>query len=437
MFKVKSQLAFLLVVLIVAALAAPVQAQEGEEPVIKPVACEEPGSLTMWVWDEAWATIIGESIEAWKADYCPGAEVDLQVQPWAQYWDLLKTNAAGGELPDVFNMSQPFFFFYADNDAVLDLQPYWDEYGVDTSVWGSGMVDPYRWGEAGDLYAAPVNWDTVVIYYNKDMFDAAELEYPTADWTWDDFAELAAALTDPDSDVYGAAVYTEYQGGFANWIAATGEPPIVDAARTDCTLDNPGSLEALNFLKGLYDEGYMPSISTLGGSSADDTFNFFASGKVAMISGGSWKLSDALTNLTFNWDVVQLPKNPETGRSRSILHAVGYVASSRTANPDLAANLILFLGSDEGQAFFAEGGNVAPANPSPAIQQLWIDSFGDTDVNIQAFVDATVDSQGVTPFDEIWEVMNTELVVSIFDLDMSVEDAVATTCEAINPYLSQ
>jgi ABC-type glycerol-3-phosphate transport system substrate-binding protein len=144
-----------------------------------------------------------------------------------------------------------------------------------------------------------------------------------------------------------------------------------------------------------------------------------------------------LDEVPFNWDVVQLPKHPESGRSRSILHAVGYVASARTENPDLAANLILFLASDEGQAFFAEGGNVAPANPSPAIQQMWIDSFGETDVNIQAFVDATIDSQGVTVFDEIWDAINSEIVVNIFDLDVSVEDAVDMACEAIDPYLAE
>lgn len=424
----------LLIAALMLLLALPVQAQEGEVA-IKALPCKEPGKLTMWVWDENWAKIIGDSIELWKSEYCPGAEVDLQVQPWGQYWDVLKTNAAGGELPDVFNMSQDRFFFYADNGAVLNLQPYWDEFGVDTTIWGSGLVDPYRWGESGDLYAAPVNWDTIAVFYNKDMFDARGLAYPTADWTWDDFAAYAEALTDPENDVYGAAVYAEYQAGYPNWIAATGETPIVDAARTDCTLDNPGSLEALNFLKGLYDKGYMPSVSIMGGASADDAFNFWASGKVAMVTGGSWKLTQALQEVPFKWDVVQLPKHPQTGRSRSILHAVGYVASARTANPDLAANLILFLASDEGQRFFAEGGNVAPANPSPAIQQLWVDSFGETEVNIQTFVDATYDSQGVTVFDEIWDAINTELVVKIFDLNMSVEDTVAETCDVINAQL--
>lgn len=430
----KRLLVIVLVLVLSSLLIAPVQAQ-GDEPVIKPAACKEGGKLTMWVWDENWAAIIQDSIDAWKADYCPDAEVDVQVQPWSQYWDLLHTNAAGGDLPDVFNMSQDQFYFYADNDALLNLQPYWDEYGVDTTVWGSGLVNPYRWGEADDLYAGPVNWDTVVVFYNKDMFDAAGLEYPTAEWTWDDFAAAAEALTDSEAGVYGALPYMEYQGGYANWIASTGTTPVVEAGRTRCTLTDPGSIEALQYLKDLLDAGYSPSVSEVGGASATDAFAFFVSGKVAMITEGSWVLPDAFSQIEFNWDVVQLPKHPETGLSRSILHAVGYVASAQSENPDLAANLILYLVSDEGQRFFAEGAGVAPANPSPALQQLWIDSFGDSGVNIQAFVDATVDSQGVTVFDEIWEQINSEIVVEIFDLDMAPEDAAQEACDIIDPYL--
>ena len=437
MFRNSRHFLLLLVFSLVFVGFAAVQAQEAtpetDAPAIEPAACAQPGSLTMWVWDEAWAQVIGSAIDEWTAEYCPGAEVDLQVQPWAQYWDLLRTNAAGGDLPDVFNMSQTYFHFYASNDALLDLQPYFDEYGVDTSVWGTGMIDPYRWGENQDLYAAPVNWDTIAIYYNKDMFDAAGLEYPTAEWTWDDFAEAARALTDAEADVYGAAVYSEFQAGYSNWIAATGIPPVVGAGRTQCTLEERPSLEALNFLKGLYDEGVMPSVSIIGGASADDSFNYWLAGRVAMVAGGSWKLPAALEQATFNWDVVQLPRHPDSGRTRSILHSVGYVADANSENPDLAANLILFLASDAGQRYFAQGSGVAPANPG--LQDEWVASFGETNVNIQAFVDAIEDSQGVTVFDEIWETANTELVINIFDLGMTVEDATAQACEFISTQL--
>jgi multiple sugar transport system substrate-binding protein len=423
----------LTIVILMAFLVIGLASAQENAAVIAPRACAAPGTLTMWVWDENWAKVIGASIEDWKARFCPGAEVDLQVQPWEQYWDLLKTNAAGGNLPDVFNMSQDRFYFYASNDVLLDLEPYLDAAGIDHSVWGSGMIDPYRWGDENDLYATPVNWDTIAIFYNKDLFDAAGIPYPTANWDWNGFAAAAAALTNPASDVYGAAVYSEYQAGYPNWIASTGIPPIVGAGRTQCTLNQQRSLDALNFLKGLYDRGYMPGVSIMGGASADDSFNFWLAGKLAMVSAGSWKLPSALEQATFRWDVVQLPKNPDTGRSRSIVHSVGYVASANSANPDLAANLILYLSSDDGQRYFAEAGGVAPANPS--VQDRWIESFGTTDVNIHAFIDATQDSQGVTVFDEIWDAVNTDLVINIFDLGMSVEDAVQQACDIVNAEL--
>ena len=54
---------------------------------------------------------------------------------------------------------------------------------------------------------------------------------------------------------------------------------------TTCTLTEPGSIEALTFLKGLQDKGYQPSISQLGGSGADDEYNLFKSGKVGHVPG--------------------------------------------------------------------------------------------------------------------------------------------------------
>ncbi len=431
----KAKMIVILVLLLIAfSMALTAQAQE---TVIEPLACEEPGSLTMWVWDENWFDIIGASIDVWVEEYCPGAEVELIHQPWGEYWDLMRINAAGGDLPDVFNMNQVFFGFYGDNGVLLNLQPYFDEFGLDTSVWGSGMIDPYRVGEDGDLHAAPVEWVTVAMLYNQDMFDAAGLDYPTAEWTWDDFADAAATLTNPDEDVYGAAVYLEYQTGYPNWIAATGESPVVAPQRAGCTLTSDESQEALSFLKDLYDAGYMPSVSTLGGASPDDAFNMFASGRIAMISAGAWKIQSAIEQIEFNWDIVQQPRHPETGRSRSTLHAASYVASANSENADLAANLILFLVSDEGQQFFAEAGGVAPSNPNPELQAMWAAAYADADLNVQAYIDAVEDSVGVNLFAEIWGVANEEIVVNIFDLDMDVAEAAELACEFIDEQIAE
>lgn len=62
-----------------------------------------PGKLTFRVWDENWAKTIRISIDAWAKAHYPGATVDLVIHPWGEYWDLVKTSAAGGDLPDIFS----------------------------------------------------------------------------------------------------------------------------------------------------------------------------------------------------------------------------------------------------------------------------------------------------------------------------------------------
>jgi multiple sugar transport system substrate-binding protein len=387
------------------------------------------------VWDENWAKTVQSVVDQWIADYCPGATVDVNQVPWGQYWDLLRTDAASGDLPDIFNMNQSSVTYYVDNDALLDLTPYLTSAGIDPSVWGAGMVDPYRFGENRDVYGAPMEWVTVAIFYNKDMFDAAGLEYPTADWTWDDFAADAAALTKPDEGVFGAAAFTEVQAGYGSWIASAGVDPVVTVDHTACTLQEPGSVEALQFLQDLTTNGYQPSVSQLGGTSADDQYNLFKSEKVAMISAGAWKLPNAIEELGFNWDIVPFPKNPTTGESSVILHSTSWVASNTSDNPELAANLLQYLVSDEGQKFFADAGGVAPGNLNPELQQEWMNSFGESGKNIQAFVDSTTNSHGYTMYIGDDSATN-DMLINIFDNGVSVEEATATACEAIQPFLT-
>ncbi|MBN1286333.1 MAG: sugar ABC transporter substrate-binding protein [Anaerolineae bacterium] len=426
------------------AFVAPTHAQE-DTPVIAPVPCKAPGKLTMWVWSANWQPLIQAAIDEWETTYCPGAAVDLQLHgPFGIYWGQLDLAARMGGTPDVFNINQPFFQDYAAAGRLLDLQPYWDEAGIDTTLWGPGLVDPYRWGEAGDLYAGPVNWDTVGVFYNKDMFDAAGLPVPPAGWDWDLFADYAAALTDPEAGVYGALAYVGFQVGYANWIASAGTTPVVEADRSRCTLADAGSIRALTFLRGLIDDGYMPSVTDMGEALGVETitereaFQFWAEGRAAMLTGGSFAVPDALANVPFNWDVLPLPRHPQTGRSRSIVHAVGYAASATTADPDLAANLILYLVSDEAQMLFAEAGGVAPANPAPALQRAWITSLGATGSveNIDVFITATFDSQGVTVFGDIWDFVNGQIVIDLFSEEApDIAEAARAACEYIDQHL--
>jgi multiple sugar transport system substrate-binding protein len=409
-------------------------AEPTQGPIISAARCDVTTSqtLTMWLWDDNWAGTLIASTEAWTSKYCNNVTVNIEVYPWSEYWPKLRAAAEDGTLPDIFNMSQDRFYFYRESEVLLDLQPYLSAQGVQMDAFAPAMIDPYRAND--QLFAVPVNWDTVALIYNKDLFDAAELGYPTNEWTWLDFGSTARALT--RDGVFGASVYAEYQAGYANWIAATGVPPLVNPQRTECTLNTADSARALQFLRDLQTDGTMPTLEQQGGASADNAFALWISGRVAMISAGTWKLPDIINQADFRWGVVELPRDPISGGSRAILHSVGYVAAADTAAPQAVGNLMQYLASDEGQAYFARAGGVAPASPSPELQVMWVESFDLPEANIQAFVNASRLAQGVTIWDPVVELANTELVMNIFGTDLPLETILNNACSTMEPFLA-
>ena len=99
----------------------------------------------------------------------------------------------------------------------------------------------------GKQYAIPKDMDTIGLWYNKELFDAAGIPYPNADWTWDDFREAAIALTDEENQVWGFAAELSLQSGFGNTIYQAGGY-VVNEDRTKAGLAEPEAIEGLEVL---------------------------------------------------------------------------------------------------------------------------------------------------------------------------------------------
>ena len=69
----------------------------------------------------------------------------------------------------------------------------------------------------GKQLGIPKDLDSAAVWYNKDMFDEAGIPYPTADWTWDDFREIAKKLTKADGSQYGLAMEAGKRPGVLVW----------------------------------------------------------------------------------------------------------------------------------------------------------------------------------------------------------------------------
>src|SRR5699024_5727011 len=124
----------------------------------------------------------------------PGIKINLQVIGWDDYWTQLEAGATGGSLPDVFWMHSNEIYRYASNDMLLNLNDRIENSDlVEMDKFPEGLSSIYNF--EGNQYAIPKDYDTIGLWYNKTMFDEANLDYPDETWTWEDLYNAAKILT--------------------------------------------------------------------------------------------------------------------------------------------------------------------------------------------------------------------------------------------------
>ena len=123
----------------------------------------------------------------------PDIDVTVEVADWDSYWEKLRVQMAGGTPPDIFARDAPLYPDWQSRGVLLNLQPYLDK--EPTLLDGVYPITLSAYKTADGIYGLPRDFQTIVLYYNKDMFDAAGQAYPNENWTWDDFRAAAKALT--------------------------------------------------------------------------------------------------------------------------------------------------------------------------------------------------------------------------------------------------
>lgn len=336
------------------------------------------GELTVAIWDGGQQKGLEEILKAFTEE--TGVKTSLQVVTWDQYWTLLEAGAQGGDMPDVFWMHSNEAVKYMSNDILLDLTEYMKSSTVlEMDKFPEDLKEMYQYNDK--TYALPKDMDTIAIWYNKKMFDEAGIEYPDGSWTWDEFYDIAKKLTKEDGSQYGfAANPSNEQDTWMNIIYTMGGCVLNEEGRSG--FDDPKTVEAMNFVDKLIKE-VMPPASTMSETGTDVLFN---SGKVAMISQGSWMVSAFKDNeyIVENADVARLPKDAESGKSISLYNGLGWAANANTKNPDAAYKLIEWFATKEMQEKQAELGVTMAAYEG--VSEKWVSS---TDAfNLQPYVDA-------------------------------------------------
>ncbi|MFC4012008.1 ABC transporter substrate-binding protein [Nonomuraea purpurea] len=328
-------------------------------------------TLSYGVWDVTQQGVMQELAAEFTKTH-PNIAVDVQLTPWVDYWTKMKAAVSGGAAPDVFWMNGPNFQLYASNGVIKPI-----EEQVDTSVYPKPLVDLYTY--EGKLYGLPKDMDTVGVWYNKTLFDAAKVKYPADDWTWDDFKEAAAKLTDPGKGVYAVgAQLTSFQEYQYNTIYQAGGHVISPDGKKS-GYDDPKTIQGLKFWTDLLTAKQSPDLKTM----TDTTpLQLFEAGKLAMYWGGSWNVAEFTKN-DYTKDKVDVAPLPRGEKQATIIHGVANVVSAKTEHPAEALEFVKFLGSKPAADILGEKGPIPAYNGT---QSAWVAAH--PKLKLQLFLDS-------------------------------------------------
>jgi multiple sugar transport system substrate-binding protein len=344
-----SWLAAVLIGLIALAPAAPAGAQEPS------------GEISFGFWGDPAEAGAYEEIVAAFEERNPGVDVQIEYVPNAtDFYTRLATGYAAGLAPDVFLINYRRYGQFAARGALVPVGPLLAaSETLSEEDYYPQPLEAFQFN--GELMCLPQNLSTLVVYYNRDLFDAAGVLYPQEGWTWDDFLSAAKALTrdfdgDGITDQHGLGVENSLIR-FTPFIWQAGGELVDDTERpTRLTIDTPEAREAIQFFIDLsLVHKVVPTEAEVLAVSDEDRF---INGTTAMLLQSRRVVPTLREIESFTWDVAPLPQHEEAA---GILHSDAYCMSATTENQELAWKFIEFANGLEGQQIAARVGRTVPS----------------------------------------------------------------------------
>lgn len=218
----------------------------------------------------------------------PTKQVQSIMLVWADYYTKLQTAVAAGKGPDIGISHASSLPQLVEDGVVQPITPYLDELGVDLSQhYTQASIDAVTFD--GEVYAVPLDTHAEIMYFNKAILEQAgvtlngdgAVDINSADEFYAICDKIKAVIPDDGSTI---AITNNGDDPYRLWWAIyfqMGGTPIVSEDGKTVTLDKETAVKAAEFVKGLYDKGYVKE-------GIDDHQKFFQSGKAGICIGGTW-----------------------------------------------------------------------------------------------------------------------------------------------------
>lgn len=335
-----------------------------------------------------------EIIDGFKTAY-PHITLVIDEAPWGDFTKKITTQIAGGNAPDIWFQENAAVLGYGDMGAAEDLMPYIKR-DLKLEEYASNLFSAQ---EGEKVWGVPHGGNPIALAYNKDIFDAADVPYPTDDWTYEDMIEAAKLLTkdtngDGATDVYGLLTAGGITDGWFPWINSAGGQAL-DEAKRNAVFNDEKSLKGITeWVNTIHTYKISPSRSTnneLGG-----TAQMFGNGMGAMMFL-QYSLGSAVLNTNFpdlNYDTAKIPLTFD-GSERVVPNVSNtwlIFSKAKEDNKEAAWTFLKYYLSTDVQKLVAESGSTIPVNKEAL---AYVDTLQSKPLNKKAYTEG-VDVAGVT-----------------------------------------
>jgi multiple sugar transport system substrate-binding protein len=245
----------------------------------------------------------------------------------------------------------------------MDMTELMKLHSVDTSKIDAGMLDVIRKMGDGKLFAIPVINNTVITYYNKDIFDKFAIAYPKNDVTWDEVIELNKRLTRTDGGI-------QYIGFAMSHFFATNSfsLPYANAQTKKPTITEPGWRSLYQVYARLAEsDGYKEVVRKANGVPAVN--NFVKDKNVALLASlANVHMNNDMTGI--NWDVVKFPTYKELPQTGPQAYPTYFGVSATSKFKDHGMEVIKFLISNDYQLEASKRG-ILPAINTKEVKDVF------------------------------------------------------------------
>lgn len=305
--------------------------------------------------------------------------------------EKLVTSIIGGEKIDIFDTNLADYFNFSLKGLYEPLNSYLKEDSFDVNSLGESNIKLSQIKE--ELYGLPYIKSKFVLYYNKNLFDAAGIPYPSDDMTWDEFRDTALKLTKGEGqDKIWGYTMPDWPCTWAT-IACQQNIRYIDPETNKVNLDNPLFKDALQFK---YD---LSMVDKSGPSLAENKTTKahygkqFSAGNVAMLISGDWTVGQIAANLenkfTFEYDITNIP-HPEGVEKGTTYGSPRYIGINKKSNDEskkAAWEVMKYLSSEEVAKVMAKYALQLPAINTPEVAQVFKENVPEFVTNAQMILE--------------------------------------------------